>query len=82
MYKLLAVTIVVCFSLIRAHSWVADSIDEVIDPCVGYWKLSYQHPDLVLADSLYVVERFSEALPLYQAARKDYSTEGWTAQEP
>ena len=46
--------------------------DAPSNSCAGYWELSYQHPYLEKADSLYGVERFTEALPIYQAAAKKF----------
>lgn len=73
MYNLPFSILLLLVTIMQANAWEADSTENPIDPCVGYWKLSYQHPDLVLADSLYAVERFSEALPLYQAAAEKFN---------
>ena len=71
MYHLLSSTLLL-LAMVQANAWVVDSTRNSVDPCIGYWELSYQHPSLEKADSLYDVERFTEALLLYQSAAEKF----------
>lgn len=56
-----------------SYGYATDTI--AVDPCIDYWELSYKHPYLKKADSLYDSERFDEALTLYQLAADKFEHE-------
>ncbi len=54
------------FSKVSGYGYVTDTI--TVDPCADYWELSYKHPYLEQADSLWEYEKFDRAVVFYQQA--------------
>jgi len=48
------------FSKVSGYGYVTDTI--TVDPCADYWELSYKHPYLEQADSLWGFEKFDRAV--------------------
>jgi CHAT domain-containing protein len=55
-----------------------NSADSTTPACTGYWELSYKHPYLKKADSLWEMEKFDQAVVFYrQALAKFQKKENW-----
>ena len=46
-----------------------------VTPCDGYWELSYKHPYLTVADSLWDHGEFNEAAKFYETAANKFTSE-------
>ncbi len=72
MGRLLLLNLLFTLHFFSLYSQINGSVTNTIDPCTDYWELSYRHSYLDKADRLYSVERFTEALALYQLAAERF----------